>query len=86
MKIGVIGAGRIGGHRTNQEAVTAALDEYIRRRRQREVLKLFGTIDYAKDYDYKKNRRHHQGKKSADEKQSAPAEAGQQQAADEAGQ
>lgn len=39
-------ARRIGGHATKKEAVTAALDEYIRRRKQVEVLKLFGTIDY----------------------------------------
>lgn len=39
-------ARRIGGHATKKEAVTAALDEYIRRRKQLEVVKLFGTIDY----------------------------------------
>jgi len=50
-------ARRIGGHTTKKEAVTAALDEYIRRRRQQEILKLFGTVDYADDYDYKANRR-----------------------------
>ncbi len=50
-------ARQIGGHSTKKEAVTAALDEYIRRRQQREIVKLFGTIDYADDYDYKANRR-----------------------------
>lgn len=49
-------AKRIGGHKTKKEAVTAALDEYIRRRKQMKIVKLFGTIDYDKDYDYKKNR------------------------------
>lgn len=44
-------ARRIGGHATKKEAVTAALDEYIRRRKQLEVLKLFGTIDYDPSYD-----------------------------------
>jgi hypothetical protein len=36
--------------------VNAALEEYIRRRKQLEVIKLFGTIDFDPDYDYKKNR------------------------------
>jgi hypothetical protein len=49
-------ARRIGDHKTKKEAVTAALDEYIRRRKQLEILKLAGTIDYDPTYDYKKNR------------------------------
>ena len=50
-------ARRIGNHATKKEAVTAALDEYIRRRKQLEILELEGTIDYDPTYDYKKNRR-----------------------------
>lgn len=50
-------ARRVGGHSTKKAAVTAALDEYIRRRKQREIVKLFGTIDYDTGYDYKANRR-----------------------------
>lgn len=50
-------ARRIGHHTTKKEAVTAALDEYIRRRKQIEVLALFGTVEYQQDYDYKANRR-----------------------------
>ncbi|HEX3663189.1 MAG TPA: type II toxin-antitoxin system VapB family antitoxin [Acidobacteriaceae bacterium] len=50
-------ARRIGGHATKKEAVTAALDEYIRRRKQLEILKHFGTIDFDPGYDYKKNRK-----------------------------
>jgi Arc/MetJ family transcription regulator len=49
-------ARQIGNHRTKKEAVTAALDEYIRRRKQLEILELAGTIDYDPDYDYKKAR------------------------------
>jgi len=36
--------------------VTAALQEYISRRKQMEILKLAGTIDYDPAYDYKKIR------------------------------
>jgi Arc/MetJ family transcription regulator len=50
-------ARRIGRHATKKEAVTAALDEYIRRRRQLEILAAFGTIDLDPLYDYKKARR-----------------------------
>ena len=44
-------ARRIGGHTTKKDAVTAAPDEYIRRRKQQEVVKLFGTVEYERDYD-----------------------------------
>jgi len=50
-------ARQIGHHQTKKEAVTAALDEYIRRRKQLHVLDLFGTVDYQQDYDHKANRR-----------------------------
>lgn len=50
-------ARRVGCHGTKKEAVTAALDEYIRRRKQLQILDLFGTIDYQQDYNYKANRR-----------------------------
>jgi Arc/MetJ family transcription regulator len=49
-------ARRIGGHATKKEAVTAALDEYIRRRKQMEILDHFGTVDFDPRYDYKKVR------------------------------
>lgn len=50
-------ARKTGGHKTKKEAVTAALDEYVRRRKQRDIIKLFGTIDYDPNYDYKAARR-----------------------------
>jgi len=49
-------ARRIGHHKTKKEAVTAALDEYIRWRKQLEILDHAGTIDFDPDYDYKKMR------------------------------
>jgi hypothetical protein len=49
-------ARRIGHHRTKKDAVTAALDEYIRWRKQLKILDHFGTIDFNPSYDYKKMR------------------------------
>jgi len=46
----------IGKHKTKKDTVTEALKEYVRHRKQLEVLELFGKIDYATDYDYKKGR------------------------------
>jgi len=46
----------IGRHRTKKATVTEALQEYIQRRKQVEILKLFGTIEYDDDFDYKKQR------------------------------
>lgn len=50
-------AQRLGRHRTKKEAVTVALDEYIRRHKQQAVLALFGSIEYDEKYDYKRERR-----------------------------
>lgn len=47
---------RVGGHRTKKAIVTEALQEYIRCRRQVQILDLFGQIDYDPEYDYKKQR------------------------------
>jgi len=54
-------ARNIGGHKTKKEAVTAALAEYVQRRKQMEIVKLFGTIDYDPAYDYKAERRRKRG-------------------------
>jgi hypothetical protein len=50
-------ARRIGKHKTKKEAVTAALDEYIRHRRQLRILDYAGKIDFDPEYDYKKMRK-----------------------------
>jgi Bacterial antitoxin of type II TA system, VapB len=46
-------AKRMGKHRTKKGAVNAALSEYVQRRKQLGIIKLFGTINYDDDYDYK---------------------------------
>jgi Arc/MetJ family transcription regulator len=46
-----------GGHKTKKEAVTAALNEYIQRRKQLKLIEQFGTVDFDPTYDYKADRR-----------------------------
>ena len=48
---------KIGGRATKKDTVTEALQEYIARRKQARIADLFGTIDYDRKYDYKKQRR-----------------------------
>ncbi len=50
-------ARKIGKQKTKKAVVTEALEEYIQRRKQLEVIKLFGKIDYDKDYNYKEQRK-----------------------------
>lgn len=50
-------AKRLGRFKTKKAAVTAALDEFIRRRKQLRILKLEGSVDYARGYDHKASRR-----------------------------
>lgn len=47
----------IGRHKTKKEAVTAALREYIRRRKQCRILDVAGKIEYDAEYDYNALRR-----------------------------
>ncbi|HLF07224.1 MAG TPA: type II toxin-antitoxin system VapB family antitoxin [Thermoplasmata archaeon] len=47
---------RISGEKTKKAAVTKALQEFIARRRQREILELFRKFDWNPDFDYKKER------------------------------
>jgi hypothetical protein len=51
----------MGGHKTKREAVNAALAEYIQRRKQLDVTKLFGQIEYDPGYSYKAMRRRKRG-------------------------
>ena len=49
-------AQKTGGLRTKKETVNQALREFIQRRKQAEVLTLFGQIDIDPEYDFKKAR------------------------------
>ena len=49
-------ARRAGGHKTKKEAVNAALDEYVRRRKQMKILDVFGSVTFDPSYDYKAER------------------------------
>ena len=46
----------VSGQKTKKAAVTKALEEFISRRAQREILDLFGKLDWGPDYDYKSER------------------------------
>lgn len=49
-------ARRIGKHKSKKDAVTEALKEYIRARRQMRIFELAGEIDFDPAYDHKKER------------------------------
>ncbi len=53
----IIKAQKIGHHKTKKEAVSTALKEYIAHKKQLEVLDLFGSIEFDKNFDYKKARK-----------------------------
>jgi Arc/MetJ family transcription regulator len=48
---------KISGHRTKRETVNEALREYVQRRKQREIIQLFGKVDFVSDYNYKTGRK-----------------------------
>jgi len=47
----------MGNHATDEEAVAAALHQYVRWRKQLLILEHFGTIDFDPDHDYKEMRK-----------------------------
>ena len=47
----------IGKHATKRAVVNEALQEYIQRRKQIEILDLFHSIEYDPTYDYKGQRK-----------------------------
>ena len=52
----IIEAQKIGKHITKKDTVNEALKEYIQRRKQMEIIDLFGKIDYEPKYNYKAGR------------------------------
>jgi len=46
----------LGGYKSKKDTVNAALEEFIRRRNAKELINLFGKIEYDDSYDYKKMR------------------------------
>jgi len=49
-------AQKIGGFRTKKDTVNQALTEFLRRREQRGIAGLFGTVEFTPDFDHKKLR------------------------------
>ena len=48
---------RLGGKKSKRETVNEALEEYVKRRKQQEIIKLFGKVEFDPKFDYKKSRR-----------------------------
>lgn len=46
----------LSGEKTKKAAVNKALREFIARREQKGIVKLFGKLDWDKKYDYKLTR------------------------------
>ena len=46
----------IAGIKTKKDTVNLALKEFIQRRKQEEIIDMFGKIDFAEDYDHKQMR------------------------------
>ena len=47
---------KAGGHKTKKATVNEALAEYVQRREQREITKLFGSVVFEPGYDSKVER------------------------------
>ena len=52
----LIEAQKIGGFKTKKDTVNTALLEFIQRHKQLEIVKLFGSVEYDPDYNYKNKR------------------------------
>lgn len=50
-------ARRLSKHKTKKAVVTEALEEYIQRHKQVQILELFHGIDFDPEYDYKDQRK-----------------------------
>jgi len=47
----------LGGFKTKNDAVNTALREFVNRRKQPEIIELFGKLEPDTDYDYKECRK-----------------------------
>jgi hypothetical protein len=47
---------KVGGERTKKAAVTRALEEYIARRKQKDLLELMGKLEWDESFNYKVER------------------------------
>ena len=47
---------QMSGLKSKKATVNEALAEYVRHRKQLEIIKVFGKIEMDQDYDYKKGR------------------------------
>lgn len=48
---------KVGGFKTKREAVNAAVEESLLKRKQQAFKRLFGTVEFDPDYDHKIGRR-----------------------------
>lgn len=48
---------KYGNHKTKKSAVNEALAEYVQKKKQLGITKLFGTLDWDDSYDYKADRK-----------------------------
>ena len=49
-------AQNIAGLKTKKDTVNLALKEFVQRRKQEEIINIFGKIEYDKGYNYKHKR------------------------------
>ena len=47
---------KVSGERTKKAAVTRALEDFIARRKQKDLLDLMGKLEWDTDFDYKAER------------------------------
>lgn len=52
----ILEAQKLGKHKTKKDTVNAALNEYIRRRKQTDFIQLFSKIDFDESYNHKAGR------------------------------
>lgn len=50
-------AQKLGGFKYKKDAINAALNEYVNRHKQMQIIGLFDSISFDTDYDYKQGRK-----------------------------